>query len=112
MITFKSCDQMVVWKVMGLDELDSIPSEEEVDREDSGVGHSGGSTSTPGDARVILKYSGDSGAGTTGQDVVDSAFEEKSSVPRRVLGKRRGEQLDSSDSSEKKAVHCIIEHVF
>ena len=27
---------MVVWKVMGLDELDSIPSEEEVDREDSG----------------------------------------------------------------------------
>ena len=33
---FKSCDQLVVWKVMGLDELDSIPSEEEVDREDSG----------------------------------------------------------------------------
>ena len=27
---------MVAWKVMGLNELDSIPSEEEVDREDSG----------------------------------------------------------------------------
>ena len=76
------------------------------------MGHSGGSTSTPGDARVILNYSGDSGAGTTGQDVVDSASEENSSVPRRVLGKRRGEQLDSSDRSEKKGVHCIIEHIF
>ena len=72
------------------------------------MGHSGGSTSTPGDARVILNYSGDSGAGTTGQDVVDSASEENSSVPRRVLGKRRGEQLDFSDRSEKKGVHFLL----
>ena len=72
------------------------------------MGHSGGSTSTPGDARVILNYSGDSGAGTTGQDVVDSASEENSSVSRRVLGKRRGEQIDSSDRSEKKGVHFLL----
>jgi len=88
-------------EVIGLDELDSIPSEEELDREDSGVGHSGGSTSTPSDARGTLNHSGDSGAGTAGQDV-DSASEEDS-VPRRVLGKRRGEQPASGDRSEKKA---------
>ena len=65
-----------------------------------GVGHSGGSTSTPSDARGTLDHSGDSGAGAVGQDV-DSASEENS-VPRGVLGKRRGEQLASGDRSEKK----------
>ena len=60
------------------------------------MGHSGGSTSTPSDARGTL----DSGAGAVGQDV-DSASEENS-VPRGVLGKRRGEQLASGDRSEKK----------
>ena len=64
------------------------------------MGHSGGSTSTPSDARGTLDHSGDSGAGTVGQDV-DSASEENS-VPRGVLGKRRGEQLASGDRSEKK----------
>jgi len=88
-------------EVMGLDELDSIPFEEEVDREDSGVGHSGGSTSTPSDARGTLNHSGDSGAGTAGQDV-DSASEDNG-APMRVLGKRRGEQPASGDRFEKKA---------
>ena len=68
----------------------------------SGVGHSGGSTSTPSDARGTLDHSGDSGAGAVGQDV-DSASEENS-VPRGVLGKRRGEQLASGDRFEKKGV--------
>ena len=67
-----------------------------------GVGHSGGSTSTPSDARGTLDHSGDSGAGAVGQDV-DSASEENS-VPRGVLGKRRGEQLASGDRFEKKGV--------
>merc|ERR1719234_3013513 len=50
-------------EVMGLNELDSIPSEEEVDREHSGVGHSGGSTSTPSEPPVMSNHSGDSRAG-------------------------------------------------
>ena len=65
------------------------------------MGHSGGSTSTPGDARGSLFCSKDAGAGTTEQDI---SFEENGSIPRRVLGKRRGDQLDSGDRSEKKGV--------
>ena len=70
------------------------------------MGHSGGATSTSRKAQGTLNYSGDSGAGTAGQDV-DSASEENS-VPRRVLGKRRGEQLASGDRSEKKGLQMCF----
>ena len=72
------------------------------------MGHSGGSTSTPSDARGTLDHSGDSGAGAVGQDV-DSASEENS-VPRGVLGKTRGEQLASGDRSEKKGQNWSMDH--
>ena len=68
----------------------------------SGVGHSGGSTSTPSEALGILNHSEGSGAGTVGQEA-DSAAEENS-APRRVLGKRPGEDLASGDRSEKRGV--------
>ena len=62
------------------------------------MGHSGGSTSTPSEAPVMSNHSGDSRAEH------DSAAEEKKSPPRKVLGKRRGEQLASGDRSEKKGL--------
>ena len=64
------------------------------------MGHSGGSTSSPSKAWGILNRSGSCGAGTARQ-IVDSASDEDS-IPKRVLGKRRGEQLASGDKSEKK----------
>ena len=69
------------------------------------MGHSGGSTSTSRKAQGTLNYSGDSGAGTAGQDV-DSASEDNS-APMRVLGKRRGEQPASGDRFEKKGVQMF-----
>ena len=66
------------------------------------MGHSGGSTSTPSEALGILNRSEGSGVGTVGQDA-DSGAEENS-APRRVLGKRPGEDLASGDRSEKRGV--------
>ena len=72
----------------------------------SGVGQSGTSSSTPNEAAGILTYSGDSGAGTSGEPVTG----EKNAAPRRVLGKRKGEQMvspsESGDRSEKGVSMC------
>ena len=70
----------------------------------SGVGQSGTSSSTPNEAAGILTYSGDSGAGTSGEPVTG----EKNAAPRRVLGKRKGEQMvsPSVDRSEKGVSMC------
>ena len=55
-----------------------------------GVGHSGGSTSTPSEALGILKHSEGLGAGTVGQEA-DSAAEENSapSLQGEFLGRGR-----------------------
>ena len=67
------------------------------------MGHSGGSTSTPSEPLVMSNHSGDSKADAAGHD--SAAEEDKKSPPRKVLGKRRGEQLATGDrSAEKKGV--------
>ena len=68
------------------------------------MGHSGGSTSTPSEALGILNHSGGSRAATAAGEYDSAAEEENNCPPKKVLGKRRGEQLASGDRSEKKGV--------
>lgn len=68
------------------------------------MGHSGGSTSTPSEALGLLNHSGDFRAVAAAGEHDSAAEEENNFPPRKVLGKRRGEQLASGDRSEKKGV--------
>jgi len=88
-------------EVMGLRELDttSLEGTLDQDREDSGVGDSGGSTSTPDEKHDsnILKADTGSEAGRSGLSGIGDSVEDDV-MPRKVLGKRKMLETPLSDS--------------